>query len=354
MPHEARGSSGPDPAADVNAPAAPERRALAPAGRVLRWILAAVLLLLIVRLVVRDPAPLLMLGDVDAVVLGVMAALIVLNQWLMSWRLKLVMHIVGARLTHWQWFRLTSLGQFLNLFVPQLGHLHRGLVLKRDFGISYPRYASGLLLFFWIELLTSVLLAVGVVAAVDPGYRVGPVGVLLPLLGGLVALTLGPVVLVLQVLGRRIVSTRVQTIIGRLRPLCDDLRKAAWQPRFLISFFALNAVVASGHVAMLSLAFDAVGGRLGVSQLGLFQVLLKLTNQVAITPGNVGLTELCYGALAQASDGSMQRGIAAAVLLRTLGTLMTIAIGCVVGGLPLLFGGRPGPGAWPQSKGTSN
>jgi uncharacterized membrane protein YbhN (UPF0104 family) len=309
-------------------------------SRLLRWGLAAALALLTLRLIAADPAPLLALAHVQPSVLVGMALLIVLNQWLMASRFKLVMkECAGVQMSRFGWFRLTSVGQFLNLFVPQLGHLHRGLILKREFGASYAAYGSGLFVFFWFELVTSILLATIVVAFFDAGLRVADVLVLPVLVGAAVLVMLVPLV-VGALLGRAGVST------GRLRRWVDgaqtgisSIKRALIQPSFLIQFLLLNIVVAAGHVAMLRLAFTAVGAQLTIETLMLFQVLLKLSNQIVLTPGNLGITELAYGVLAGASSGGVQQGIGAALLVRTMGTAVMLGLGWALGALPVLLGG---------------
>jgi uncharacterized membrane protein YbhN (UPF0104 family) len=105
---------------------------------------------------------------------------------------------------------------------------------------------------------------------------------------------------------------------------------------FILRYVALNLVAAAMHAAILWLAFDTVGGGLSFGRLMLFQVLLKFTSLVQVTPGNIGLTELAYGVLAEAASGGAQRGIAASLLIRALSTPVTVALGVVLGGIAFL------------------
>lgn len=311
--------------------------------RSLRWVIAALLIGLAIHLLTLDPAPLRALAHVPPRTLVLIALLIILNQWLMSWRFKLVMNqCAGADLSHLQWFRLTSTGQFLNLFVPQLGHVHRALILKREHALTYSAYVSGLVVFFWFELLASLLLAVFVIAVYDPGFRLGLVPVL-PILGAAFAMLLAFPVLLGSVVGRMHLRWPwAERMLARAHSSLVMARATLASSSFVLKFFALNVAVAAGHIAVLALAFDAVGGPLRMERLMLFQVLLKLSNQVVITPGNLGLTELAYGVLAEASASGVQHGIAVALLVRTLGTVVIVALGVALGGIPVLTEGRRG------------
>jgi uncharacterized membrane protein YbhN (UPF0104 family) len=261
-----------------------------------------------------------------------MVSLMVLNQWLMSLRFKLVMkRCVGAELSHWRWFQVTSVGQFLNLFVPQLGHLYRASTLERQIGLSYTAYATGLLVYSWFEVMVGTLLALVVVAGHDRAFRVAGVPVLPLLALGLAALFLLPWVVNALVFRAQFRSNSAIAMLDRARDSLARARLALGDRTFVAAFVALNMAVAVEHVVMLALAFHAVGGGLSINRLVLFQVLLKLTSQIAITPGNVGISELTYGALSSASSTSVQHGIAAALVIRTVGTLVMVALGLACG-----------------------
>jgi uncharacterized membrane protein YbhN (UPF0104 family) len=120
-------------------------------------------------------------------------------------------------------------------------------------------------------------------------------------------------------------------MLDRARDSLARARVALRDRTFVAAFVVLNLAVTVEHVVMLALAFHAVGGGPGINRLVLFQVLLKLTNQIAITPGNVGISELAYGALSGASSTSAQHGIAAALVIRTLGTLVIVGLGLASG-----------------------
>jgi hypothetical protein len=310
-------------------------------ARPLRVALAVVLALLTVRLLAANPAPLRELLHVDPWVVISIALLAISNQWLMAWRFKLVMkQCAGADIPHATWFRLTSVGQFLNLLFPQIGHLHRALVLKRDFGTSYVAYTSGMLVFFWFDLLTSFLFAVLVVGVQDPGFRVAGLAVLPLLVAASVMLVVLPALLRWVAARTRLDWAGVKWGVERVLTVLVSIRDASKSGSFVLRFLLLNVVVVIGHVAVLALAFEAVKCPLGLGDLMMFQVLLKLSNQVMITPGNVGLTELAYGVLAGAASAGVQHGIAAAVLLRTIGTVVIVGLGWALGGVTVLVGGR--------------
>jgi uncharacterized membrane protein YbhN (UPF0104 family) len=112
--------------------------------------------------------------------------------------------------------------------------------------------------------------------------------------------------------------------------------RASLRPAFMAPFVAINLLVAAVQVATLALAFTAVGSSLGLGRLMLFQVLMKLSGIILLTPGNVGLTELAYGALSDSTANGLQQGIAVALLMRVLGSIVIVGLGIGFGGVSIL------------------
>lgn len=309
--------------------------------RWLRWAIAAGALALAFRQLTSDPEPLRRLGSTSAWVLAGLGALVAVNQALMSLRFAQIMNHMGAGgVGFGAWFRLTSVGQMLNLFVPQLGSVYRGVVLKRDYGVSYLTWATGLISFVWLDMVGGVLIALLSIVALEPGllFFGRPAWGMLAL--ALFGIFTGPILAawLMERLPSR--SGRLGKLQQRLTTLLATASAAARSPGLMLRFFALNVLVTTGQTTTLWLAFQSVGAAISLSGLLLFQILIKLTNQVVITPGNLGITELAFGALAHGSARTLEQGIAVSLLLRAVSSTMTVVLGVLSGGLGALFGDR--------------
>lgn len=303
-----------------------------------RWFLAAVLLGLAIRLVLSDPELLRRLFATPLwVILGV-GSLVAINQVLMSLRLSLSVEAAGGpRLSERVWFRLTSIGQFLNLFGP-LGNVYRAVVLKREHGVSYTSYASALFAFVWLDTLMAFLIAFVLIIALEPrleffGY---PALLVLAVVMGLAALA--PAVALAVI--RRFQSLVPARYSERLIRLFATAGGALKNPRFALRFLLINLVTTLGHASSLWLGFFAVGAQVGPSALVLFAVFVRASNLVQITPGNMGINELAYGVLAHATHGSVEQGVSVSLLNRAIGTVTTIVLGVAFGGGALLLDQR--------------
>jgi uncharacterized membrane protein YbhN (UPF0104 family) len=305
----------------------------------IRWVMALVLLGLAVRLVASDPEPLRRLLRTPPWVIGGIAALVAFNQLLMSVRLSLAVEQCGGRgVSQTTWFRLTSVGQFLNQFVPQLGNVYRAVVLKRDHGLSYLSYASALFAFVWLDTLMAFIIALSVIAVLEPGLSLLGFPALLVLVLVIAAVASGPTV-ILSLL-RRFRPSSTSRYRARLVTLLSTARGALESPGFLARFFVVNVVTTAVHAGALFLGFFAVGSDIGIGGLVLFQVFIRFSNLMQVTPGNLGVNELAYGLLAHASSASVEQGVGVALLSRAVGLVTVNLLGVVCGGGPLLFGRR--------------
>jgi uncharacterized membrane protein YbhN (UPF0104 family) len=311
------------------------------AYRWLRWVVALVAMVFVVHKLASDPEPLRRIAGTGPEVLFGMCCLIVVNQALISLRFKLVMENTGATgIAFMAWFRLTSVGQMLNLFVPQLGNLYRGVTLKRDHGISYLAYATGLVSFVWLDAMMGMSIAFMVILVLEPSLELAGVSALLVLACMGTAIALGPIVAAAITRRLRQRGGAWGKLQQRLTTLLETTSRVARSPGLMLRFFLLNIVVTVCQTTSLWLAFHAVGGGISPSGLVLFQVLIKLSNQVVITPGNLGITELAFGALAHGSERTLNQGLAVSLLLRAVGTVVVSVLGLLWGGASFLTSKR--------------
>jgi uncharacterized membrane protein YbhN (UPF0104 family) len=310
-------------------------------GLFARWAVAALAMAFVVRELFSDPEPLRRVLGTPWQVLLAVGALLAVNQLLMSFRFSLAVALYsGKRVPASVWFRLISVGQMLNLFVPQLGSVYRGVALKREFGIAYMTYASGLFAFVWLDLVMGFLIGSLTIAVLDPTLYLGSVLALPALALLILALLTGPFAIRWFVSVFRVKGSFATKVQARMTTLLSNAASALKAPAFMLRFFLLNVLVTVVQVVLLALLFRAVDAEVPLAALLLFQVLLKLANQIVITPGNLGITELMFGVLAHGSRCTLEQGLAVALLFRTTVTVMVILLGVLAGGARVLFSGR--------------
>jgi uncharacterized protein (TIRG00374 family) len=306
----------------------------------MRWLLSASFLLLSFWTLWSDPEPIRRLSTIGPGTVVAMFCLVVVNQFLMAVRLSVAFEQCGARVPLRTWFRLTSVGQFLNLFVPQLGTVYRAFALKREYAVSYVTYASGLLAYVWLDLLMGFFIALLAIAAFDASVAFGGVPAVVWLLVITAGLFLSPLVAVAVTRRLKLGDGFAARARSKAYALLDTTHRALQSPRLLGRVFVVNVFSAAGQVATLWLSFHAVGSAMSWSALLVFQVFTKLSNQVTVTPGNLGLNELAFGVFSRALGQGMEHGVAVALLIRAVGTLTQVVLGALLGGASLLLSSR--------------
>jgi uncharacterized membrane protein YbhN (UPF0104 family) len=305
-----------------------------------RWTIALSAMAFVVHRLASEPEALRRVLSTDPAVLLGVAGLIVASQALMSNRFALAVELCGGRpLPALTWFRLISVGQMLNLFAPQLGTIYRGVTLKREHGISYMSYASGLFAFVWLDLIAGLAIALLVIALLDPGLRLGALPGLPLAAVALIVLVLAPFFTRWLLSLVRVKSAAITKIQSRMTTLLGSASRLL-HSRAVVSFLFVNVLVTLDQVATLWLLFHSVASSPPIATLLLFQVLLKLSNQIMITPGNLGITELLFGLLAYGAEFSVEQGLAVALLNRVIGMIVVILLGVICGGAGWLSGDR--------------
>lgn len=311
--------------------------------RPITWLCAGVLLALSVRLLLKNPEPLRQLASLPPALGLSLLPLAVLNFWLVAFRMSLAVERSSqARVPLTAWFRIIVLGQFLNLFVPQSGNVYRGVTLKREHGVPYTAYATGLFTFIWLDTVFGFALCLLVVGTLAPGLRLGGFPVV-PALALVIALLVLAPFLAAGLLAR--INLRA-ALFMKIQIMASELLRSAGASlrslRFVLRFLLASTLVMADQSIILWLCFRAVGLAIDPETAVLFQVVVKLSNQVIVTPGNLGLTEMAFGVLgAAAHGGSLSYGIAAALVFRMLFTSSAIVLGIMFGGLRLLRAPRP-------------
>ena len=111
----------------------------------------------------------------------------------------------------------------------------------------------------------------------------------------------------------------------------------------MIRFLVVGLIGLGIALFMFGLAFEALDIDVSVSTVVVFFVLLQLSTYVNITPGNLGLLELGFGALGAQLGIGLVGGLLVAALIRISGYSALVLAGVSVGGIEALRRSRAAP-----------
>jgi len=271
--------------------------------------------------------------------------LIVLNLvslLLQSCRQRIVLVKVSQRhIPFWRWYQLFVLGTFINRAFPQAGALFRSIRLKAEYGVPYTRYISAYVSFSWLDTAINFITALVVVHFTQPDLAIAGYPARLIIIA-LIILTLvaTPVVgsAILWLRGRvpwfAWAQNRLAEVFEATFATLGDAGYLAKVAATGLLSFALTAVV-------FQVSFRAFGTDVPWSVLALYCVMMKLSNQIVITPGNMGVREVAYGLLGRLAGVGEGQALLVSILTRLVTTIVVIVMGLSLGGLGFI---RKGPG----------
>lgn len=257
---------------------------------------------------------------------------------LLSYRQKGVLEkCSGIRIGFRAWFRIFILGRFLNAMMPQSGNVYRSMRLKGEYAVSYTRYVSAYVSSAWMGACLSLLLAAAIIGLLRPQLRLGPIPALYLVLG-LGALFGSTPFLVERVVrtigaGPRSLSWMHGKLSELLQVALENLHDSGYMARFCVA----TLLIFTQACLVFYLCFSALGIEVGVPEVALFNVLVRLSTYVSLTPGgNIGLLEIAIGLLGEQILLGMGVGILFSLVQRAVSQITLFCLALTMGGPGLL------------------
>jgi uncharacterized membrane protein YbhN (UPF0104 family) len=223
-------------------------------------------------------------------------------------------------------FRVFVMARILNLVVPQSGNLYRIASLKDRYNAPIVETTGGLAAFVWLSVAASLALSTILTIVSKPGT---PDGSTISV-GLLVALTVATIAApwILLALASRIKSN--SSFLAKVRRASTAALEVVSNPQVLIQFLGYWALSLIVIVIMYSTAFSMVGSVPSIATLVAIYALVQATSFIVITPGNIGIQDVGFAAVAIAFGSEPSVAAAAALIIRVSGVAVTAFAGLVV------------------------
>ena len=305
--------------------------------RTLPWILFVLALVATALLGVVRGEDLSALSALSLPALLALLALQVVYLWVQSGRFHVVLVRFARReLDFWRWFELFVLGRFLNLFVPQAGNVYRALELRRRFDIGIQEFLVAFVNAPWLAMLLNFLFGAAAVGLLAPRVLLAGVPLVVALLVAALITALAPFVALtlLPLVPQRFRATA--WLRSRLAEMVGVTLESLRERRYLLRVSAWTLASFVQATAMLYVGFIALGLEVGVAEAVAFYVLLQLATYLQVTPGNLGLQELAFGALSVGFGASISDGVLVSAMVRLTGVVALVVAALPLGGLTAL------------------
>lgn len=253
--------------------------------------------------------------------------------------LAVVRKCSNRSISFFHWFGISVTGRFLSLFVPQMGNVYQGVRLKRIFEVSYTAYLSSKFSLAWIDFVFNLLFAAVVIIVADYSFFILglPAPVILLIFAILIALMPPIVLYILRSLRiqARIVGWMMEKVQILLKITVENIMDAP----YLLRIISMGIILFSITCGIIYICFDALGAHSSVGAIVLFCTLLKLSDHVSLTPGNLGIREVLFGLLSDFFGMGVSEGILVSIICRVIFQIEIMLIVAVVN-IPMLFGSK--------------
>jgi hypothetical protein len=321
---------------------------------ILRWLLVIACLAYLVKFFYDSRADIRIAFSLNGWLLAGILALQLLYYYIQGVRFQMVMEkCSGRKLPAWPWMKLFIIGRFLNTIFAQAGNVSRGVILKRDYGVSYTRYIAANTSMAWMDTGMNLILATGIVLLFSRDFRIGPFLAWKVLGIATVAAIAGPIAFEAAFRRLRFASGPLLWLHNKTAEVLRVSVENLTDGRYLAKLFALGLVIFARTVLMFHLYFLTIGARVDLAALAVFYALFKLSFYINLTPGNLGVQEIVWGKLSELMGIGMAQGVLVSAFVRVVSTGVILVLGIALGGwdmlrkrgqLPATSGDTPTPG----------
>ena len=305
--------------------------------QIIRWSIAACCIGYIIWFFFKNTEELKIVSGLPVMPVVGMASLAVLSHIVYSWRFAIILKKCSGRsIAFITLFRIVVLGRFLSTFAPQAGTVYRSVCLKKNYGISYTSYAGSLFSITWLDTCLNLIFAGIIILAIEPKLQIANLPILYLLAITLVLILAVPLILEAIFRSIKFRNQKIAWVHSKLSELLTVSVQSLKDGKYMAKIILTGLVGFINTLVIFHFCFFSLNIQFDLPDLALFYVILKLSNHLIITPGNMGVRELAYGILSEQIHIGMAKGILISVILRIIGTLVIIALGASLGGFDLL------------------
>ena len=263
---------------------------------------------------------------IDAQVVLIVWALHVTTFLLMALLLHRTLQRFDLDISLWSWVHVYSTSRLLGILAPQAASAYRVGQLKLTYGFPISSYLAGMAVFTFFTRILTLLFCIGTILIVQPGLRLAGV-LVIPLLlaAALGCVAVAAVAIVLQ---QRFQSA-IKRVLSRFRvrpSVVNEMVFVLRKPAALLSAFGITFVAFVLSLISHQLIFLSIGAETTYSQIAVLRLMRAVLDVFPLTPGNLGIAEVAYGALSDGMQVSATAGVivSGVISLITIGTIITV------------------------------
>lgn len=241
-------------------------------------------------------------------------------------------NIYKSPVSFFQLIPVLTIGRMANILAPQSGTLFKAVAFKSEFNLSYTQYINVFALFSWLTLLVNFLLADLLILTVLPELKLFKFLALHIVTGLFVVLLIGPVLFHYILSALRFNNILALKFHAKLKGIFEAIAIHSKEKKLLTKVVFFSILTFALNVLLFKMIFVGMDIPIGYGHIALLTIVRKISNLFFLTPGNVGIQELLYGAICESLGIGTVNGIMASVILRVVGFTIIFPIGIAFAG----------------------
>ena len=252
-----------------------------------------------------------------------------LSLWLIISRLG------GKSVSTIDWIKIMLVSRMANYLMPKSGGIYKAFVLKKNYKIHYTKFIHIYAFFSWLTILINLGLVALLILISMPDLEINNY-LVFPIVAGLfLSIMFGPLLVnrVFNFYHPR--SIFLSNLTEKIHEIFITMLNHGRDMNFMSKLIGTQILKFGLYVLLFKLLFAGLGVGIdsNYAKMALFIAVEQMNVIFYITPGNIGITELLYGAISSAIGVGVAEGVIAAALLRAIGYLVIFPFGIAFGGL---------------------
>jgi hypothetical protein len=224
------------------------------------------------------------------------------------------------------------LARFLSKLIPQSGNIYMGQMLKDEFNLKYSKYIERLLSLYVMDTSFIFLFFVATTLIIDNnllGFQAFEIDYLIVMIG-LFTTSIFVVFLYIKI------SRYKNKWLDKILDILFNIMMLLKNPYMILKVFFYSALSFSVVSSIFYQILAGLSIEVNWSFAVIFAILFRISHLINITPGNIGVSELLLGYIADILGIGFSNGVIISVTYRVIVYSSIISYGLLLGGWSLI------------------
>ena len=294
--------------------------------QILQWILLFSLISIICGYFLQNDEDLAFIKELHARDIVSLIVITISINFIYASKLLLILQKLGlTAITYLQWLNIFIVSRFINLHATQGAVVYRALKLKSLYDFPYTKTVSLNTFFSWFEILTMLVVSLLIIPIFSQHNDLHTQTIVSSLLLLTLGVSLAPFIVVKFKPQHSLKVRGISWALLKLAEICEDVGEVLNDTKLVGKMILYNLATLCLQIFWMHVCLQALSLEITLINLIVFVVTIQLSGVVRIIPGNLGITEIVCGYIAQTQGWNFGAGIIIAAITR-LASYLGLAI----------------------------